>query len=479
MPRLAVLGGSVVGAATALLFARSGWRVTVVDPEHSRFSSDRDTVEPRPGAPHAVQAHGFMARAWHELATRLPDVATAVTDAGAPVVRLGDMVPPPLLDGGRPRDDELTTLRCRRVTLDRVVGRALAAEPGVEVLHTRATGLVLDEAGPLPRVRGLGLADGGDVEADVVVDAGGRRSPVPGWLAGFGHPLVEQVDPSTVRYYTRHFRVDPARAPRPNRGYLEAHEYPSFLQLLFLGDNDTAMLALCVHDGDPLFKQVRDEDAFTAVARGNTGLATWLDAMQPTTPVFCLGSLDNRFRSTVRDGRPVVLGLHQVGDSLAMTNPTRGRGIAMGLAGAGALHDLLAAGPDDDATVALAAWQRRVLAVYYREATATDAAVGRKLRAAVEGVPAPANAPDVELPDGHPIGARDLERAAGNDPDLFRIVMRASMVMDDDRVVARRETTALARSVLGRLPPADPPPPPAADGLHDRDELARLLATVA
>lgn len=475
MPRLVVLGGSVVGAATAMMFARSGWQVTVVDPEHARFSAPGDAVAPRPGAPHAVQAHGFMARALHELTTRLPDVADAVAGAGAPVVRLADMMPPPLYDGGRPCDDELATLRCRRVTLDRVIGSSLAAEPGVTVRQVRATALALDTGGPVPRARGLRLDDGTEVAADVVVDAGGRRSPVTGWLAAAGHPLVEQVDHSTVRYYTRHFAVDPDRAPRPNRGYLEAHEFPSFVQLLFLGDNDTAMLALCVHDADPIFKRARDEDAYTAVARGNPGLAAWLDAMEATGPVHCLGSLDNRMRRTVRDGRPVVLGLHQVGDALAMTNPTRGRGIAMGLAAAGALHDLLAGGPDDDATLALDDWQQRVLAVYYREAAASDANVGRRLQAVVEGVPTPANAPGVELPAGFPVSATDLERAAGNDPDLFRTVLRASMVLDDDRVVGTAGVAARARQVLARLPEPDPPAPPATDGLHDRAELERLL----
>ena len=54
--RLAVLGGSVVGSAAALLFARSGWTVTVVDPELDRLGGPESALAPRPGAPHTIQA---------------------------------------------------------------------------------------------------------------------------------------------------------------------------------------------------------------------------------------------------------------------------------------------------------------------------------------------------------------------------------------------------------------------------------------
>ncbi|MDO9495780.1 MAG: hypothetical protein Q7J48_08775, partial [Nocardioides sp.] len=82
MPQAVVLGGSLIGAATALLLERSGWQVTVVDAEHARLIDGPDEVTHRPGAPHAVHAHGFMSRTRHELRSRLPDVWDALLEAG-------------------------------------------------------------------------------------------------------------------------------------------------------------------------------------------------------------------------------------------------------------------------------------------------------------------------------------------------------------------------------------------------------------
>jgi hypothetical protein len=354
---------------------------------------------------------------------------------------------------------------------------AARAEPGVDLRAVGAAGLLLD-AGPVPRVRGLALVDGSVLEADLVLDAGGRRSPVSRWLADAGHPVEERTDRCGAKYYTRHFRVvDRATAPPLNRGFLEGHEFPSFLQLLFLGDNDTAMLALAVHDADPLFKQARAEACYMALAHANPALAPWMRALEPTSPVFALGSLDNRMRSLVRDGRPVVLGLHQVGDALATTNPTRGRGISMGLAAVGALHDLVGTGSDPESTaLAFEAWRAGVLGTYYRETAAGDAVVGAKLRASFEDVPVPANAPPVELPDDHPLSWPELEGACVRDPDLFRVMMRANGLMDDHRHVSSPDVTERAL----RLRDERPDPPPVAESvetadLSDRGRLEELI----
>lgn len=478
MRSVAVIGGSVVGSVAALLFARSGWEVTVVDPELDTLcGADPDHLVLRPGAPQTVQAHGFMSRTLHELSTHLPDLREALVEAGAPLVPVAASMPPHLYDGGRLEDDELTTLRVRRVTMDRVIGAAVEREPGISRMVRKAAGLLVDEGAP-PTVRGLVVDGVGGLRADVVVDAGGRRSPVSGWLRDLGAAPLERHDPCAARYYTRHFSIRPGAVPPLNRGFAEVHDFPSLTQLLFLGDNGTAMLAQAVHDDDPVLKSLRSPEVFDATAACNPAFARWWDVLEPTSEVFCLGAFDNRLRRLVADGQPLVHGIFQVGDALAMTNPTRGRGVSMGFAAASRLHDLLAVDglAGAEACSAFDQWVEQVLTVYYRESVVSDAAVARRLRAGLLGQAVPANAPRIELPADHPITCAELERAGALDPDLFRLVLRATMMMDDDRRVASPEVAARVRTLLMEAPPAEVAPPEPTDGLYDRATLVGALA---
>jgi hypothetical protein len=120
-----------------------------------------------------------------------------------------------------------------------------------------------------------------------------------------------------------------------------------------------------------------------------------------------------------------------------------------------------------------AAWQRDVLAVYYREAAALDAELGRRLRANLLGTSGPPTAPSVELPDGHPVSSRQIEAAAFTDPDLFRRFVRAVSLLDDDRVIASPQVTATVQHAV----PEEPPRQDSSDtgGLHDRENLMRVL----
>lgn len=479
----AVLGCSAAGASTALLLARAGWDVVVVDPAAPRLVEAR--AVPDPAAPQKVHAHGFGSRTHVELSTRLPDVWQALLDAGAHRVSLAEMAPPHLYDGGRPGDDDMTALQVRRHVLDRTLMTAVAREPRVQVVAARAGGLHVDTTGPLPVVRGLRLATGRSVTADVVVDAGGRRSPVTGWLSAAGVEQPERHDESIARYYSRHYEIVGER-PDLNVGYADVHGFTCHVQLLFPGDGDTAVLALAAHDEDPVLKRVRHADAFEALVAANEDFAAWTRVLRPTSDVFCLGAFDNRARSLVAHDRPVVLGLHQVGDALAMTNPTRGRGVSMALMSAGRLVDVLtdATGPEE-AALDFDQWRRRVLLTHYRECAVTDSVAAAQLRAGLEGRSVPSNAPDLELPEGHPITAHDLERAAGHDPELFRVATRAAVMLDDDRHVESAEVSDRVRVVLAEHPsspermPSDEPPRGATSLLHDRDRVADLLAAYA
>ncbi len=73
-------------------------------------------------------------------------------------------------------------------------------------------------------------------------------------------------------------------------------------------------------------------------------LAHWIDA-EPITDVQMMAKIEDRQRTYVVDGQPVVTGLVPLADAWACTNPSLGRGISIGMIHAGALRKLLREGP--------------------------------------------------------------------------------------------------------------------------------------
>ncbi|MGZ4491711.1 MAG: NAD(P)/FAD-dependent oxidoreductase [Nocardioidaceae bacterium] len=156
-----VVGGRVAGASTALLLARAGARVAVVD--RSRYASD------------TVSTHGLMRAGVLQLSRW--GLLDRVVAAGTPPVRRTTF---------HYRDDEPVQISIlpspgvdalyapRRHLLDRLLADA-AEEAGAEILHgTRVTGLLHDDTG---RVAGVRTA-AGDLHARFVVGADGVKSLV-------------------------------------------------------------------------------------------------------------------------------------------------------------------------------------------------------------------------------------------------------------------------------------------------------------
>jgi 2-polyprenyl-6-methoxyphenol hydroxylase-like FAD-dependent oxidoreductase len=113
------------------------------------------------------------------------------------------------------------------------------AEPRVDVRRGVAVrGLTTRGAHGVPHVDGVRTESGDELRADLVVDATGRRSPLPEWVreAGAG-PLHEETEDSRFVYYTRYFRSRDGGRPQPRDRLLAP--IGSFSILTLPGDNDT------------------------------------------------------------------------------------------------------------------------------------------------------------------------------------------------------------------------------------------------
>jgi 2-polyprenyl-6-methoxyphenol hydroxylase-like FAD-dependent oxidoreductase len=348
--RAIVVGGGLGGLGSALALARTGQRVTLLERDPIPPAADPGDAfrTERQGAPQSHQTHGFLARLQVLLRDRFPDVMDRLLALGCTTMSSTAGLGEP-----RPGDEDLAVLIVRRTTLDWVLREAVLAQPGVEVRSGVAVaGLVADPApadGDPPTVRGVRRGDGGVVEGDIVVLAGGRRSPVPAWLAGVGATIPEEVVESGLMYFTRWYRFpDGPQALRDPKlggdlGFLKFLGVP--------GDGETLSVTLAVATRDAeLRAALGAADRFDLACRVLPGPDGFFadGPLEPLTGVKPMGGLLNRLRRFVADdGRPLALGVHAVGDAHTCTNPLYGRGCTLAMVQAVLLADALADHPDD------------------------------------------------------------------------------------------------------------------------------------
>ncbi|MGW4895269.1 FAD-dependent oxidoreductase [Kitasatospora sp. NPDC004240] len=349
MARVAVIGGGISGLGTALMLGRRGHTVTLFEQDAREAGEDleRDFFRwARPRVPQAVQPHSFLAPVRTVLRAETPDVYADLLARGAREYHDFDWFDehPPHRDG----DEELVTLRTRRIVLEAALAAAVRREPAVEVRLGRRVSALAVEKGRPPRVTGVRTGDE-TYAADLVVDASGRRSPVPAWLVAAGcRPPVVESHRTGITYLCRWYRLR-ADGPRDPGRVKNGSASPFALAGVFPSDNDTFAVNVVVSTADPTRAALTDPAVFEAVARRFPASAAWLDLdPEPLSAVLPMAGLDNRWTSLADADGPVVTGLVNAGDSLVHTNPTLGHGVALGLRAArylAAHADRIAADP--------------------------------------------------------------------------------------------------------------------------------------
>jgi 2-polyprenyl-6-methoxyphenol hydroxylase-like FAD-dependent oxidoreductase len=231
--------------------------------------------------------------------------------------------------------------RSRRDTFERALRKAAAAVRGLSIQQGHVDRLVV-EAG---QVTGL-VVDGGRLDADLVIGASGRagraadavraRSGVGG-LCGMAY-----VD----RQYRLHDGVEPG--PMANPLAWQA-DFDGYQTIVFLHERGHFSVLLVRPTADAALKDLRHEVAFEAACRAIPGLAEWTAPARarPVTGVLPGGPLRNAYRGQRGvDGRLAVPGLVSVGDAVATTTPTFGRGLATTFLQCRHLLDLFDSGAD-------------------------------------------------------------------------------------------------------------------------------------
>jgi len=415
-----VLGAGVCGLAAGMMVGRDGHEVIILErddapvPETPEAAWENWT---RDGVIQFRQGHYLLPAGRAILEAELPDVTAALAAAGAVQFDSLRMMPPTITDRApRPGDERFVTLTARRPVLEQVFGRAAQAEPRLEVRRgVSVKGLTSRTYNGTPHVAGVRIDSGEELNADLVVDAMGRRSQLPQWLKEAGSGAVhEEAEDSGFIYYTRFFRSLNGGLPELYAPILSA--VGSYSLLTLPSDNETWSVSVYISTGDQPLKRLRDPDRWTSLIAACPLHAHWLEG-EPITGVLAMSGVLDRYRRAVVDGRPAATGVAMFADAWACTNPSQGRGITFGLWHAQHLRDVVRAHLHEPRAFA-EAWDavtEAELTPWYRETLLEDRGRIQEMNALRNGLEPPQ--PDAAV--------AALLAAMMHDADLFRAFLES------------------------------------------------------
>jgi len=197
-----VIGGGIAGLLAARVLSDFYGSVTII--EKDRLYNDH---EPRRGVPQGRHAHGLLAGGLQVIEDQFPGISQELLNGGA-------VSADPLNDGtwffeGAPlkrKPSGTTAIMMSRPFFESALRRRVRALANVGFVENSPVRELLCRDGQVTGIR----TDLAPIDADLVVDASGRESHAPRWLAelGFAAPPEDRIN-IHLTYTTRFFRRDP------------------------------------------------------------------------------------------------------------------------------------------------------------------------------------------------------------------------------------------------------------------------------
>ncbi|MCI0393689.1 MAG: 2-polyprenyl-6-methoxyphenol hydroxylase-like oxidoreductase [Chloroflexi bacterium] len=343
--RAIVIGGSMAGLWTARVLADHFDYVTVLERDQLP-----EGPEHRPGAPQSRHVHVLLARGLALLEELFPGIGQELAAAGATSFDWGADTKSWMRGRWLQRTPfGIGGVSCSRPLLETAMRRRLAAYPNVHfAAGVEVTGLLAGAHNR--RVIGVTLRPRFRVPANVrvqdrlladwVVDASGRHSQAPAWLAALGYDAPQEtvVNPF-LGYATRRYEKAPGSPADWRVMYRFIHPPDDPRAGVIFQEEDghwTVTLMGAARDYPPA-----DEAGFRAFARSLAPeFYAAIESARPLTSIAGYRATENRLRHYERLGRwPdnfVVLG-----DAVCAFNPIYGQGMTVSALSALALGQAL------------------------------------------------------------------------------------------------------------------------------------------
>ena len=364
-----VIGGSMAGLIAARALADHFAQVTVI--ERDRLP---DGAEARRGVPQARHVQVLLLRGQYLLNEWFPGLEDDLGAAGAPRADVtGDGLWLNRAGWGLVFPSGVYLRSCSRDLREAVLRRRLRAVPAVRFhevcevvgLRTAAPG------GPVTGVRVRARSQAGgpaaaeeELAADLVVDASGRGSRAPQWLADLGYARPEERVINSFLGYSSRYYAPPPGFSAPWQGiYIQtappAHRRGGGVYRV----EDGRWLVTLVGTGRDYPPTTDPEFLEFARSLRSPLIYDALRQAEPLTPITGYRGTENRLRCyeqlARRPERFVVLG-----DAACAFNPVYGQGMAAATVGAatlsGLLRDQRQRHPDGDLTGLAGRFQRRL-----------------------------------------------------------------------------------------------------------------------
>jgi 2-polyprenyl-6-methoxyphenol hydroxylase-like FAD-dependent oxidoreductase len=337
-----VIGGSMAGLLAARVLSEHFERVTIIERDQLN-----DDAEPRKGVPQGRHVHGLLAGGAAIVGAYFPDLFAALAQDGSVPVSTSDIRRYQLGMRVAEVPSPVKTLWQSRPFLEQHVRACLAARKNVQILDAcEVTRLRADDR----RITGVFLRHRGgeqredeeeELTADLVVDASGRGSRAPQWLASLGYGQVEETSVKIdVGYASRIYRCpDPLPSDWKVLVILGMPPENKRAGVIFPIEGGYWMVTLggWLRDYPP-----NDDADFLDYARSlaRPDLYEAIKEAEPVTPIAVYKYSANRWRHYERLSR-LPEGFVIMGDAVCAFSPVYGQGMSVAALEARALDTCL------------------------------------------------------------------------------------------------------------------------------------------